>query len=78
MRDCGIVQGSKEQAQSLIINKDTVYVHTDITQVTTDLDGNVTDNLYQYHEYQYDLMEYIMKESNVMQSALNGLIMGVK
>jgi hypothetical protein len=51
MKDMGIVQGSAEQAQPLIIGKDTVYVHTVIVQ------GE--DGLYQYHEIQYDKDEYI-------------------
>lgn len=51
MKDYGIVQGSAEQAKPLIINVDTVYVHTDIKDI-----GN---GLYEYHEIQYKKDEYI-------------------
>lgn len=59
MIDKGIIQGSKEQAQELIIGSDTVYVHTDIVKVEKDAQGNLTDNLYSYHEIQYEKDEYI-------------------
>lgn len=59
MIDKGIIQGSKEQAQELIIGSDTVYVHTDIVKVEKDTQGNLTDNLYSYHEIQYEKDEYI-------------------
>ena len=52
------VQGSTKQAQPLIVNKDTVYVHTNIVQAT-DEDGNVVDGLYVYDEVQYTKDEYI-------------------
>ena len=55
MRDMGIVQGSAAMAKPLVIGKDTVYVHTDIQEIT-DNDGHV---LYQYHEVQYDKDEFI-------------------
>ena len=59
------VQGSLQQAQPLIVNKDTVYVHTNIVQAT-DKDGNVVDGLYVYDEVQYTKDEYIqiMAEKN--------------
>lgn len=55
MKDMGIVQGSAAMAKPLIIGKDTVYVHTDIQEIT-DNDGHV---LYQYREKQYDKDEFI-------------------
>ena len=58
MKEIKNVQGSKEQAQPLIVNKDTVYVHTNIVQAT-DEDGNVVDGLYVYDEVQYTKDEYI-------------------
>ena len=58
MKEIKNVQGSTEQAQPLIVNKDTVYVHTNIEQAT-DEDGNVIDNLYVYDEVQYTKDEYI-------------------
>ena len=65
MKEFKNVQGSTEQAQPLIVNKDTVYVHTNIVQAT-DEDGNVIDNLYVYDEVQYTKDEYIqiMAEKN--------------
>lgn len=59
MRNLGIVQGSFEQAKDLIIGKDTVYVHTNITQVTEDKEGNAVEDLYSYNEIQYTKDEYI-------------------
>ena len=58
MKEFKNVQGSLQQAQPLIVNKDTVYVHTNIVQ-STDEDGNVVDNLYVYDEVQYTKDEYI-------------------
>ena len=65
MKEIKNVQGSTEQAQPLIVNKDTVYVHTNIVQAT-DEDGNVVDGLYVYDEVQYTKDEYIqiMAEKN--------------
>lgn len=59
MIDKGIVRGSESQAKPLIVGVDTVYVHTNIEQVTTDAEGNSVEGLYQYNEVQYDKDEYI-------------------
>lgn len=59
MKNIGIVRGSSEQAKELVIGKDTVYVHTDITPITTDARGNEVKDLFEYHEIQYDKDEYI-------------------
>lgn len=58
MKNMGIVMGSSEQAQKLIIGKDTVYVHDNIVEIEK--------GLYQYHEVQYDKDEFIklMSEKN--------------
>ena len=58
MKEFKNVQGSTKQAQPLIVNKDTVYVHTNIVQAT-DEDGNIVDGLYVYDEVQYTKDEYI-------------------
>lgn len=58
MKEIKNVQGSLEQAQPLIINKTTVYVHTNIVQAK-DKDGNTIDGLYVYDEVQYTKDEYI-------------------
>ena len=59
MKDMGIIYGSLTQAVPLIIGKDTVYVHTDIEQVFKDNEGKSVDNLFKFHEVQYDKDEYI-------------------
>lgn len=58
MKEIKNVQGSLQQAQPLIVNKDTVYVHTNIVQAT-DEDGDVIEDLYVYDEVQYTKDEYI-------------------
>lgn len=67
MKDMGIITGSENQAQPLIVGVDTVYVHTDIKPVTKDAEGKDVEGLFQYHEVQYDKDEYIhlMSEKNV-------------
>lgn len=66
MKDMGIITGSENQAQPLIVGVDTVYVHTDIKPVTKDAEGKDVEGLFQYHEVQYDKDEYIhlMSEKN--------------
>lgn len=59
MKDMGIVQGNGEQAKELVIGKDKVYVHTNITPITTDTRGKEIKDLFQYNEIQYDKDEYI-------------------
>lgn len=73
MKNMGIVQGSAEQAQELIVGIDTVYVHTNIIPVTQDAEGNPIEGLFQFNEVQYDKDEYIkvMAEKNaVMETEL--------
>lgn len=73
MKNMGIVQGSAEQAQELIVGIDTVYVHTNIVPVTQDAEGNPVEGLFQFNEVQYDKDEYIkvMAEKNaVMETEL--------
>lgn len=67
MKDMGIIQGSAAQAVPLIIGKDTVYVHTDITPVEGE------EGLFQYHEVQYEKDEYIKlmaEQSNLQDNYL--------
>ena len=59
MKNMGKIQGSAEQAKEIIVGTDTVYVHTNIVQITKDKDGNTVENLYSYDEIQYDKDEYI-------------------
>ena len=59
MKDVGIVNGNSEQAQPLVIGKDKVYVHTNITPITEDARGNAVEDLFSYNEVQYEKDEYI-------------------
>ena len=55
MKDYGIVLGSAEQAKALIVGKDTVYVHSDIEEIT----GENGEIFFRYREIQYEKDEYI-------------------
>ena len=59
MIEIGIVQGTAAQAVPLIIGKDTVYVHTNITPLSQDKSNYPVDGMYEYYEVQYDKDEYI-------------------
>lgn len=50
MKSVKSVHGSAEQAQPIVVGKDTVYVHGNIMKVK--------DNLYCYDEIQYTLDEF--------------------
>ena len=54
----GIVRGSAQQSIPLIIDKDTVYVHTNIHTVEVD-DMGETRIEHEYNEVQYAKDEYI-------------------
>lgn len=71
MKDIGIVQGSKEQALPLVINKNVVYVHTDIKQLEITDEEMKDAVVYEYHEYQYSIDEYLQmaKEQSDSQNA---------
>lgn len=71
MKDMGIVRGSASQAVPLIIGKDTVYVHTDITPVEGE------EGLFQYHEVQYDKDEYISKLTNEDDAGMLALLVSL-
>ena len=55
MKDMGIRQGSSTQAVQLTVGKDTVYVRNDITPILEDIEGNPVQDLFSYHEIQYDI-----------------------
>lgn len=63
MKDVGRIIGNEEQAKPLIIGKNTVYVHSNITPIES---SDECPNLYEYDEIQYDKDEYIkiMSEQN--------------
>lgn len=79
MKDFGIVRGSAEMAQPLVIGPDTVYVHTDIEPVTEDQAGNPVEGEFQYHEIQYEKDEYIklLAEQTAENNGLMNTILGV-
>ena len=58
MIDMGIRQGSSAWAIPVIVTDDTVYVHTDIEQVT-EVNGEPVTDCWWYHEIQYNSKEYI-------------------
>lgn len=67
MKNYGIVHGGAEQAVPLVVGKDTVYVHTNITKLEPDPNDEFAPaDLYSYEEVQYDKDEYIglMSEKN--------------
>lgn len=80
MKNYGIVHGGAEQAVPLVVGKDTVYVHTNITKLETDPNDEFAPaDLYSYEEVQYDKDEYIglMSEKSIMMDeALTELILG--
>ena len=65
MKNYGIVHGGAEQAIPLVVGKDTVYVHTNITKLEPDPNDEFAPaDLYSYEEVQYDKDEYIGLISN--------------
>ena len=72
MKVIGMVQGNTEQAKPLVVGKDTVYVHTDISPVEED--GKVADNLFSYTEVQYDKDEFIEMMAQQNEQLSNDLI----
>ena len=65
MKNYGIVHGGAEQAIPLVVGKDTVYVHTNITKLEPDPNDEFAPaDLYSYEEIQYDKDEYIGLISN--------------
>ena len=80
MKNYGIVHGGAEQAVPLVVGKDTVYVHTNITKIEPDPDDEFAPaDLYSYNEVQYNKDEYIQlisEKSNMMDEVLTELILG--
>lgn len=80
MKNYGIVHGGAEQAVPLVVGKDTVYVHTNITKLEPDPNDEFAPaDLYSYEEVQYDKDEYIRlmaEKSIMMDEALTELILG--
>ena len=77
MKKINNVRGDYQQAQPLIVGKDTVYVHSNI-QKHTDYRGF---DYYTYYEFQYNKDEYLLKifnENELIKEVLDSLIMGGK
>lgn len=73
MRDMGVVHGSGEQAKSVVVGVDTVYVHTGIQKLETDQAGEPVQDLYTYHEVQYSKDEYLdlmMQENAALKESI--------
>lgn len=62
------VQGSKIASEPLIMNVDTIYVHTDVNKIepTEDESGIKNNDLYSYIEYQYTYPEFKESYSDVV------------
>lgn len=60
MKDFGIVRGSKAQAMPIVVNIDTVYIHSDIRKVDDE------SEIYEYQETQYTLREYTELLANLV------------
>lgn len=60
MKEIGTVYGSYEQAKPIVVNIDTVYIHSDIEKIE---EGNLK-GLYKYNELQYNKDEYIQLMAN--------------
>lgn len=76
------VQGSKESAKELIIEKDTVYIHSNIRKLEINEDDgfNKDSDLYVYDEIQMSKDEYLeklQKELEVSNNAMADLMMMV-
>lgn len=79
MKDMGYVTGSAAQAKEIIVNKDTVYIHSDVQRADeVDEFGNITE-YYTYHEIQYTKDEYIqmLAEQNAKAISLLNALLGV-
>lgn len=76
MKDVGLVRGSKEASQSLIVGKNLVYVHTNVRQITVDelkeqFPDRTDDELNDIEEYEYNEVQYTKDEYIKMQAELN-------
>lgn len=64
------VTGSEIASAPLIMNVDTIYVHTNIRKVEPK-EGEVDSNLYQYTERQYTYAEYKENHAEIAQMLAN-------
>ena len=68
MKQLHDVQGSKESSKPLVIDKDTVYIHTNVKEIVNDV--GVGTGLYQYDEVQYSLDEYDEFKNKVLEQMM--------
>ncbi len=76
MKDMGERFGSGAWAVPVIVSGDTVYVHTNIEQIT-EQNGEAVADLYKYHEVQYGVQEYIEhigKQNEEMNSLIDTML----
>ena len=79
MKDMGERFGSSAWAVPVVVSGDTVYVHTDIKQVTENVEGEPTTDLWEYQEVQYSVTEYIEligRENKELNNLMN-IVLGV-
>nr|DAZ40553.1 MAG TPA: hypothetical protein [Caudoviricetes sp.] len=61
------VTGSKEASAPLIMNVDTIYVHTNVQKVTTKNESTEQADIYEYTERQYTYEEYKENHAEIAQ-----------
>ena len=61
------VTGSKEASAPLIMNVDTIYVHTNIQKVITENEPTERVEMYEYTERQYTYEEYKENHAEIAQ-----------
>lgn len=61
------VTGSKEASAPLIMNVDTIYVHTNIQKVITENEPTKRVEMYEYTERQYTYEEYKENHAQIAQ-----------
>lgn len=74
MKDFGLVRGSKEASQPLIVGKNLVYIHTNIRKLSKEeLEKEFPDDkdLQEIEEYEYNEIQYTKDEYIKMQAELN-------
>ena len=61
------VQGSKEASEPLIMNVDTIYVHTNVQKVVIENEAIEQSDMYEYTERQYTYEEYKENHAQIAQ-----------
>ncbi len=67
MRNIGTIQCTTPWAVPVVVGVDTVYVHTNIVQITEEINGRVSDNLWSCDEIQYTKDEYILVQNQLIE-----------